>query len=97
MKTLLLCAALVSGPLALVGGVEHLYQRSKAVDRLQLDPQDAALRALAYEMQRCGWKRENINATLKFYLPGGDEAMRKFWQRVDTDTHRSWFNCPEKM
>lgn len=64
-----------------------------SADELQLNPQDAALRALAYDMQRCGWKRENISATLKFYLPGGDAAIRRFWVRVDTDTHRPWFSC----
>jgi len=61
-------------------------------DPLQLDPQDAALRALAYDMQRCGWRRENITAVLRFYL--ADMDMKHFWKRVDTDTHRPWFDCP---
>lgn len=64
------------------------------VDPLQLDSRDAALRALAYDMQRCGWPRQNITATLKFYLPGGDAALAQFWRRVDRDTHRPWFSCP---
>ncbi len=64
-----------------------------AQDDLQLDKRDAALRALAYDMERCGRPRENISAILKFYMPGGDEAIRRFWARVDTDTHRPWFDC----
>jgi len=84
--------------LFLVGGAWLHHTSTMAVaDPLQLDSHDAALRALAFDMQRCGWRRENISAILKFYLPGGDAAIQRFWIRVDTDTHRAWFSCPESL
>ena len=84
--------AMILCPLLLIASIESREQVLHAT--AQLDSKDAALRALAYDMRKCGWRQDRISATLKFYLPGGDVGIDQFWMRVETDTHRNWLGCP---